>query len=95
MAERVFADSQGWIALLNRSDQYHAAACKVMSSFASERRGILTTDWILAETGNGLARTNARTEFVEAVRRLQESPNVSIIRVSDDHFEQAGFRCLL
>jgi hypothetical protein len=29
------ADSQGWIALLNRSDQYHVAARKVMIAFAN------------------------------------------------------------
>ena len=68
MGEGIFADSQGWIALLNRSDQSHAAACKVMSALAGEHRRIITTDWILAETGNGLARTKARAGFVEAVR---------------------------
>jgi len=89
MAEEVFADSQGWIALLNRSDQSHAAARKAMTAFARERRRIVTTDWILAETGNGLARTNARTEFVKSVRRLQASPNATIVRISEDRFEQA------
>ena len=89
MGEEVFADSQGWIALLNRSDQYHAAACKAMAAFAREGRDIVTTDWILAETGNGLARTSARPEFVEAVRRLQKSPNVTIVKISDDRFQQA------
>lgn len=89
MGEDVFADSQGWIALLNRSDQYHTAACKMMTAFARERRGIVTTDWVLAETGNGLARTNARAEFVEAVRRLQGSRSVTIVRISEEHFQQA------
>jgi len=89
MGKEVFADSQGWIALLNRSDQYHAAALKAMGAFASDRRTIVTTDWILAETGNGLARTQARTEFVEAVRRLQKSSMATIVRISDDCFQQA------
>ena len=50
---------------------------------------IVTTDWILAETGNGLARTKARAQFVEAVRRLQKSTDVMIVKIGDDHFEQA------
>ena len=86
MGEEVFADSQGWIALLNRSDQYHAAACKAMTALAGERRDMVTTDWILAETGNGLARTNARAAFVETVRRLQKSRNVTIVKINDDCF---------
>ncbi len=89
MAEEVFADSQGWIALLNRSDEYHAAARKAMKAIASQRRPIVTTDWILAETGNGLARTNARGRFVEAVRRLQKSRSVTIVKIGEGHLEQA------
>ena len=89
MAEEVFADSQGWIALLNRSDQDHAAARETMRAYARDRRRIVTTDWILAETGNGLARSDARAQFVEAIRRLQASASASIIRVNDKYFERA------
>jgi len=89
MTEEVFADSQGWIALLNRSDQDHAAARETMRVYARDRRRIVTTDWILAETGNGLARSDARAQFVEAIRRLQASASASIIRVNDKYFERA------
>lgn len=60
-----------------------------MTAFARERRRIVTTDWILAETGNGLARTNARAKFVEAVGRLRKSSSITIVNISDDLFGQA------
>jgi predicted nucleic acid-binding protein len=56
----VFLDTNGWLALLNDDDSLHAGAFRVWSRFVRERRSVMLTDWIVAETGNGLARTPQR-----------------------------------
>jgi hypothetical protein len=41
------------------------------------------TDYIIAETGNGLARTAARRQFPRAVDLLRQSPLVTIIDLDE------------
>lgn len=61
--EPVFLDTNGWIALLNSSDALHAAAVAGWSSLLQQGCSFVVTDWVVAETGNGLARTPARNLF--------------------------------
>jgi hypothetical protein len=85
----VFVDTSGWIALLNTDDELHAAAREHLSGFAASRRPLVTTDWVLAETGNGLARTAARSRFVRAVRRFLESSSGRFVRIDASTFQAA------
>ena len=69
-AKVVFLDTQGWFALLNSSDTLHAVADAEWKRLSGAGYSVLLTDWIVAETGNGLARTAARHGFAESVRRI-------------------------
>ena len=80
---RVFLDTNGWLRLLNATDTLHTAARELWQELAQQGASIRLTDWIVAETGNGLARTGARRQFEKAVRLLRESPKVDIARVSE------------
>jgi predicted nucleic acid-binding protein len=80
---RVFLDTHGWLGLLNASDSLHSAATELWQELAHQASSIVLTDWIVAETGNGLARTVAREQFAKAVRLLWESPKVEVVRVSE------------
>jgi predicted nucleic acid-binding protein len=82
-SDPVFLDTGGWIALLNASDSLHAAATTAWQQIVRERRPILTTDYIVAETGNGLARTAARHRFPRAVDLLRRSPLVTVVDVDE------------
>lgn len=55
MTESVFLDTNGWIALLNTSDDLHRPARAVWDRRARERTPIVLTDCFAAKTGNGLA----------------------------------------
>ena len=72
----VFLDTNGWIALLNSSDALHATVSSVWSDLLRRSSTIFLTDWIVAETGNGLARTNARKRFPRAVETHPGEPCV-------------------
>jgi uncharacterized protein len=60
----VFLDTNGWLALMNASDQLHKRADAVWRDLGNRGYSIVLTDWVVAETGNGLARTSARDQFV-------------------------------
>jgi predicted nucleic acid-binding protein len=87
--DAVFVDTNGWIAILNSDDSLYAKACDCLSELGSKRRPLVTTDWVLAETGNGLARTAARQCLAAAVRRFLESPHCHLIQINRALLERA------
>src|SRR5687767_10982361 len=84
----VFLDTSGLIALLNADDQLHNDAIDLLRRIATDRRHITTTDWVLAETGNGLARTQARVGFARAVQTLR-SESAQLVHVDASLFQEA------
>ena len=135
-AKVVFLNTQGWFALLNSADMLHGVASVEWERLSAAGYSVLITDWIVAETGNGLARTAARSAFAESARRFLSDPLSRLVDVTpellaralilykqrgdkswwlvdcasfivmqdagvteaftdDDHFTQAGFKCLL
>jgi predicted nucleic acid-binding protein len=85
----VFLDTSGWVAILNADDHFHVAANERMRQFGSDRRPLVTTDWVLAETGNGLARFPARSRFAEAVEAFRSSKNARLVRIDEALFQRA------
>jgi len=85
----VFLDTNGWLALLNSADALHFAAKATWSDLLREGSSFLLTEWIVAETGNGLARSRARGRFVEAVELVQASPSARLLPVTPALFREA------
>jgi predicted nucleic acid-binding protein len=50
---------------------------------------VVLTDWIIAETGNGLARSRMKESFVEVVRQMLAAPSVDVIVVDSELIERA------
>jgi uncharacterized protein len=86
----VFLDTSGWIALLNHDDEYHAAVLKLLGEFRKTRRDLVTTDWVLAETGNGLARSPAKKPFLQSISTLFQSPQSRLIWIQEEILEAAS-----
>lgn len=80
----VFLDSNGWVALLNSRDPLHPRADALWRHLGQTGRPIFLTDWIVAETGNGLARTPARMLLSESFARFQRCPQFRIVTVSPE-----------
>ena len=85
----VFIDTCGWIAVLNADDALHKRASEQLLKLGVTGRSLVTTDWVLAETGNGLARTAARSCLAAAMRRFLESPHCRLVRVGDTLLDRA------
>jgi len=89
MNDPVFLDTNGLIALLNADDGLHEAAGILLREFGDSGRRLITTDWVVAETGNGLARLPIRRAFIKAVSLLLESPRTTFVRRDEDFFGRA------
>ena len=88
-SREVFLDTNGLIGMLNRTDELHRVAAAVWAQLLLARRPVVITDWILAETGNGMARTNGRQETVDFLRGLAGSALCEVVFVTDGLLDAA------
>lgn len=72
----VFADTVFWIATIVRADQHHARA-QAWSQRVTGR--LITTDGVLTETANALARPDWRGHVVALIDQLRSRPEVFIV----------------
>ena len=68
MSQITFIDTQFVVALVNERDQFHEPAVRIARQYVGQP--LLTTDGVLLEIGNALAR-NFRQEAVEIIERHQ------------------------
>ena len=85
MAE-AFIDTSFVIALTNKSDQYHAQALKLAQQF--DKLPLITTDAVLLEIGNALAR-NFKNAGIEIIEHFLTSDEVEVINLNPDLFRRA------
>lgn len=85
----VFLETSGWIASLDNDDQWHGRAVEEHGRLGAAGRPFVTTDWVIAETGNGLARVQVRRRFPDVVGRFLASPNCRLFRVNEELFQLA------
>lgn len=88
-AKLVFLDTNGWLALLNSADALHSVASAEWSRLLEQSYSVVLTEWVVAETGNGLARTSGRGRFAGAVDLIRSSPRARLIPMSERLFQRA------
>jgi predicted nucleic acid-binding protein len=82
-----FLDTLFVVALPNPKDKYHAIAHRLAHAYMEAP--LLTTDAVLLEIGNGLARQRKKAA-VELISRFLRADNVEIVNVTPDLFDR-GF----
>jgi len=65
----VFLDTNGWLALVNAAEELHAQALDVWLKRMHQGHRVVLTDWVIAETGNGLARSKLKNQFVQSLTK--------------------------
>ena len=71
-----FADTAFYVAMVNPVDELHAAAVAQAESVQGD---VITTEYVLVELGNRLARSGDKKVFVELLRRLEGDPRVVVV----------------
>ena len=83
--KRAFGDSFFFIALLNPRDNYHQRTVALSRGWEGQ---IITTRWVLAETGNALCGMQARSSFVAFLDGLGRQEQITVLPNSDHLFDQ-------
>jgi hypothetical protein len=82
----VFADAFYFVARLNRRDQHHDRVVAFSRDF---RASLLTTEWVLMEVADALAKSECRPRVREFVLHLREATACEIITASHELFHRA------
>lgn len=86
MFNPLFVDTGYVIALINQADQYHTQALQLAATY--QDYPLVTTDAVLLEIGNALARI-ARAEAVAILRYFQTASEVTIVPLTTVRLSQA------
>jgi predicted nucleic acid-binding protein len=84
--DRTFIDTLFVVALVNHRDQYHQRAAELADRF--EGSTFLTTDGVLLEIGNALAR-NYKQQAIEIIEHFLSSQDVEVARLTPELFGEA------
>ena len=77
MTRPVFVDSFAWIAAINKSDNYHDVCSETLTELLGKRVKLFTTN-------NALSRADFRKAVVAFVDKLETSPSVEIITITEE-----------
>ena len=80
-----FADTYFYLALLNPRGRTHSRAVQISRQLSG---GIVTTEFVLLELADGMARPPARETFVRTCNLLLADPRVQIIEASTELWER-------
>jgi len=86
VSNKIFVDTLFLVALINRRDQYHQQARELADRFNGYP--LLTTDAILLEFGNALAR-NYKNEAVDLIEYFLSAEEAEIFRLTPELFDKA------
>ncbi len=89
VASPAFLDTSFVYALINSRDAYHATSVQWQQRLEREQRALVTSQFVLAEVANGLARVRFRQKAAAAISLILAHPNVEVIPASEALFEDA------
>lgn len=89
MTEVIFVDTFAWVAVINKSDNYHKICLKTLKLFLRKKVKFITTNYVIIETINALSKIEFRKSVIEFINKLETSPSVEIIKITDEIYNNA------
>jgi predicted nucleic acid-binding protein len=83
-----FVDTAYVLALVNTRDQWQAAAARWKYHLYTQRRRLITTEYVLIEIGDGLSAVRFRQHAARSIRELS-GPFVEVVPASAALFDTA------
>ena len=89
MTEVIFVDTFAWVAVINKSDNYHKICLKTLEFFLRKKVKFITTNYVIIETINALSKVEFRKAVIEFINKLETSPSIEIIKITDEIYNNA------
>jgi hypothetical protein len=81
----IFIDTSYFLALVNGRDKYHGTAKTMAAQVAPP---FITSEAVLFELGNALARPPHRMLAIQALRQIRADASIEIVSIGSDLFAQ-------
>ncbi len=85
----IFLDTSFAIAIVSRKDAFHPRSRRLAQKIKANKNHIITTQAVLLEIGNALAKLPHREACVNFIQGLENDPNTSIVPFSNELYEKA------
>jgi len=89
MKNSVFVDTVAWLALVNKSEDLHDSARTVRDQLIQQKAKLITTDFVVVEIANSLARLPLRGLARKLIDFIQTSDTVELVTITPEIFEKA------
>jgi len=86
---KVFLDASYAIALSNLSDQYHLQAETIAEKLEAKGAKLITTQAVILEIGNALAKLRYRKAAVELINSLENDISIEIVSLTNELYKRA------
>ncbi len=86
MTKPIFVDTSYLLALLNSHDEFHQHASAIADQIDVK---LITTEAVLTEIGNALAKSQWRELAVDTLNDLRDDEDVEILSISSELFSKA------
>ncbi|MFQ5707384.1 MAG: type II toxin-antitoxin system VapC family toxin [bacterium] len=84
---KIFLDTCGILALVNKRDSLHQKAVKVNGLLLLEQVQFFTTEYILVEVGNALAKNKGLA--IKTLKNLCEGEGIELIKITDEFLNKS------
>jgi predicted nucleic acid-binding protein len=89
MSRKIFIDTVGIVALLNKRDALHQRARRIFKGFEKSEDTLYTTDLVIYEVGNTLCASRFKSAVIKFARYFRQSPNAEILYTSESDLDIA------
>jgi uncharacterized protein len=86
MNKSIFLDTSYVLALINTKDAFHIIAGTLADEITNP---VVTTEAILTEIGNTLAKVQWRSLAIDTIKDLRDDPKIEVVPVSSALFSKA------
>ncbi|HOF01607.1 MAG TPA: PIN domain-containing protein [Spirochaetota bacterium] len=89
MINKIFIDTFAWIALINKSDNYHKLSVDLFNEILIKNNKLYTSTFIITETINALSKFMYRKPILEFLNRIQNSQILNLIEINMDIYNNS------